>query len=114
MWDDLQFSLQQDSYSDWGLKFHLKIGIKVGVSTLCQDSYRPEDTPLPMCGPPLFLSEKSDVKMANAVVPMRSIKARFAGHNVMAMANSMQKVTLTANKFKNDSVLSGCYQSWIS
>ena len=34
------------------------ISIKVSVSTLCRDSQKPEDTPLPTCGPPPLLSEE--------------------------------------------------------
>ena len=47
-----------------------KIGIKVSVSTLCQDIQRTADAPLPTRGPPLLFSEEAEVKMANLVVAM--------------------------------------------
>ena len=46
-------------------------GIKVSVSTLRQDSQRPADAPLPMCGPPPFFLEEAEVNMANVVFAMQ-------------------------------------------
>ena len=89
-------------------------GIKVSVSTLRQDSQRPADATLPMCGPPPFFLEEAEVRMANTAVVMQSLKARVTCHNVMAIDNSIQKGTPTANIFKNESVSEGWYQSWLS
>ena len=50
--------------------FLTNIGIKVSVSTLCQDIQRTADAPLPTRGPPLLFSEEAEVKMANLVVEM--------------------------------------------
>ena len=54
------------------------------------------------------------MKMANAVVAMQLIKACVTRHNVMFVANSVQKGTPTENRFKNESVSSGWYQAWLS
>ena len=52
--------------------------------------------------------------MSNTVVTLQSIKACVTRHDVMAIANYMQKGTTTAKIFKNDSVTAGWYQNWIS
>ena len=52
--------------------------------------------------------------MENEVVAMKSLKANVTCNGIMAMDNYMQKGTPTSKIFKNDSVLSGWYQYWIS
>ena len=52
--------------------------------------------------------------MANAVVTIRSLKARVTQHDVMAMTNYIQKGTPTAKRFNNESVNVGWYQAWLS
>ena len=91
-----------------------KIGIKVSVSTLHQDSQRPENAPLPTRGPPPLFLKEAGVKMTNVVVAMQSLKARVTCNVVVAMDNSIQKGTPTAKRFKNESVSSGWYQAGIS
>ena len=78
-----------------------KIGIKVSVSILCRDIQRPSDAPLSMRGPLLFFSEEVEVNISNAVVAIQLHKARVTHHNIMAMSNSMQKGTPTAEIFNN-------------
>ena len=90
------------------------IGIKVSVSTLRGDSQRPEDAPMPTCGPRPFFLEESEGKMAYAVFVIQLLKACVTLHDVMAMAISMQKGTHTSKRFKNESVSAGWYQSWLS
>ena len=58
--------------------------------------------------------EEAEVKVANTFVAMRLLRERVTCHKDMYMSNSMQKVTTNANIFKNESVLAGWYQAWIS
>ena len=69
---------------------------------------------MPTCGPPLFFLEEVEVNMANAVVAMRSIKACVTRHDVISMANSMQKGTPTAKRFNSESITAGSYQALLS
>ena len=86
----------------------------MSVSTIYQDIQRPVDAHLPTCGHLPFFSEEAEVKMVNASVAIQLLKACVTRHEVMTMANYMQKVTPTSKIFKNDSLLSGWYQYWIS
>ena len=89
-------------------------GIKVSVSTIRRDSQRPVDAPLPKSGPLMFFLKEAGLNMDNAVVLMQLLKSFVTRHDVMAMANSVQKGTPTANRFKNEAVSAGWYQAWIS
>ena len=42
-----------------------------------------------------------DELKADLIISMRSLRAHFTHHNIMAMANSTQKGTPTAKRFKN-------------
>ena len=86
----------------------------MSVSTILRDSQRPADALLTTHGPPSLLWEEAEVNMANTVVAMQLLKARVTHHNVMAMANYMQKGTPTAKRFNNESVLAGWQQVWPS
>ena len=52
--------------------------------------------------------------MSNMVITMRSLKARVICHDIMSMANYMQKGTPATKIFKSKSVSSGWYQAWLS
>ena len=52
--------------------------------------------------------------MANVVVAVRLIRACVTRHGFMAMDNSIQKGNPTEKRCKNESVLEGWYQAWIS
>ena len=52
--------------------------------------------------------------MANIVIAMKLIKARFILQIIMAMDNYIQKGSPTDKIFNNESVSLGGYQSWIS
>ena len=91
-----------------------KIGIKVSVLILLQDSQMPVGAPLPMHGTqPLFL-EEVELKMPKMVDVMSYIKEHVTCHDCMVVASSIHKGTPNAKRFKNNSVLSGWYQAWIS
>ena len=86
----------------------------MSVSTIYQDIQRPVDAHLPTCGHLPFFSEEAEVKMVNASVAIQLLKACVTRHEVMTMANYMQKVTPTSKIFKNESVFSGWYQACLS
>ena len=91
-----------------------KNGIKVIVSTLHWDSQRPADAPLPTRGPPLFFSEEAELNIAEAVVVMKLLKLYVTCHNIISVANSMQKVNTTVKIFQNKSVSEEWYQACLS